>query len=133
MSKLAIVLAGGAARGAYEVGVVQYVLEELPATLGREIDVRILSGTSVGALHACGLAAFAHLGRTRARELVRIWSSLDVRELVRVDTRGIAEIGGRLLGRAPKAVPGSRGLLDPTGLERLVEREIPFQSIQDNL
>lgn len=133
MSRLAIVLAGGAARGAYEVGVVQYVLEEMPKTFKRDIDVSILCGTSVGALNACGLAAFAHLGRTRARELVRVWTTLDVRALLKVDTRGITDMGSRLLGRSPLSLHTSRGLLDPEGIERVVEREIPFDYIPKNL
>jgi NTE family protein len=109
------------------------VLEVLPKSLGREIDVHILCGTSVGALNACALAAFAHLGPKRVDELVRIWSTLDVQELVRVDTRGITDMGGRLLGRAARSNGGSRGLLDPTGIEKVVEREIPFPLIQKNL
>jgi NTE family protein len=131
--RLAIVLAGGAARGAYEVGVVQFVLEELPKVLGREIEVHILCGTSVGALNACALAAFAHLGTARAAKLKEIWTNLDVQELVKVDTRGIAELAARLLGRSPKPNKRGGGILDPTGIEQLIEREIPFSQIHENL
>lgn len=131
--RLAIVLAGGAARGAYEVGVVQFVLEDLPKVLGHEIDVDILCGTSVGALNACALAAYAHLGPARAARLKKIWSGLDVQQLVRVDTRGIAELVSRLLGRSAKPSQGGGGIIDPSGIERLVEREIPFPRIRENL
>src|SRR5258708_26209850 len=95
--RLAIVLAGGAARGAYEVGVLQFVLQDLPKVVGHEIDVHILCGTSVGALNACALAAYAHLGPARAKRLQEIWSGLDVQELVRVDTRGMTHLVARLL------------------------------------
>ncbi|KYF71374.1 hypothetical protein BE17_02140, partial [Sorangium cellulosum] len=54
--KIALVLAGGAARGAYEVGVVQHILEEVSRDLGREVPLDILCGTSVGAINVCGLA-----------------------------------------------------------------------------
>ncbi|HEY6459251.1 MAG TPA: hypothetical protein VIY73_03840, partial [Polyangiaceae bacterium] len=40
--RVALVLAGGAARGAYEVGVVQYVLEEIPRDIGCEVPLDIL-------------------------------------------------------------------------------------------
>ncbi|HEX7672466.1 MAG TPA: hypothetical protein VF395_22890, partial [Polyangiaceae bacterium] len=40
--KVALVLAGGGARGAYEVGAVRYILEELPKELGRDVDIDIL-------------------------------------------------------------------------------------------
>lgn len=132
--RFAVVLAGGAARGAYEVGVVRYVLEELPRSLGRPVHIAVLCGTSVGALNACGMAAFADLSPSRrAGRLASVWSELDVRELVKPDTSGIFGMGARLLGRGRAPKHGEGGFLDPAGLERLVEREIPFARIGDNL
>ena len=134
--RTAFVLAGGAARGAYEVGVVQHVIEHVARDLGHDIRLDVLCGTSVGALNACGLAAFAHLGRAGVSKVVDIWTSLRIGELVRPDTRGILNMGARLLGRsAPgESVPAREGgLLDPAGLERLIERSVPFESIQRNL
>ena len=49
MKRVALVLAGGAARGAYEVGVVQYLLEDVAAALGRDVPLDILCGTGGGA------------------------------------------------------------------------------------
>lgn len=134
--RTALVLAGGAARGAYEVGVVQHVLTQVAKDLGRDVKLDILSGTSVGAINACGLAAFADLGRTRASRLVDVWTRLDVTELTRPDVRGVLQMGARLLGRGPSddAVPAREGgLLAPEGLERLIERTLPFQRIEGNL
>lgn len=134
MGRLAIVLAGGSARGAYEVGVVQYLLEDLPKRLGEDIRIDILCGTSVGALNACALAAFADLGVARAAKLKDIWTSLDVQKLVQVDTRGITALVSRLLGRnPPTSMRRSGGIMDPTGIEDLVAREIPFDRIRPNL
>ncbi len=134
-NRTALVLAGGAARGAYEVGVVEYVLTEVAKSLGRDVDLDILSGTSVGALNACGLAAFADLGRTRASRIVDIWTKLDVTELVRPDVRGVLQMGARLLGRgASDAVPAREGgLIAPEGLERLISRNVPFSRIERNI
>ena len=134
--RTALVLAGGAARGAYEVGVIQHVLTEVAKDLGRDVDIDILSGTSVGALNACGLAAFADLGRTRASRLVDVWTNLDVTELVRPDVRGVLQMGARLLGRgSPDDVVPARegGLLAPEGLERLIAPTVPFDRIAGNL
>jgi len=130
--RTALVLAGGAARGAYEVGVVEYVLTEVAKTLGRDVGLDILSGTSVGALNACGLAAFADLGRTRASRLVDVWTQLDVTELVRPDVRGVLQMGARLLGRGSNdAVPAREGgLIAPEGLERLITHNVPLQSTE---
>jgi NTE family protein len=114
--------------------VVRYVLEELPRTLGRPVHFHVLCGTSVGALNACGLAAFADETPTRrAGRLVDVWSALDVRDLVKADTSGILGMGARLLGRGSRLKHGEGGFLDPHGLERLVEGAIPFARIQGNL
>jgi len=133
--RLALVLAGGAARGAYEVGVVQYVAEEVARELGRPVPFDIICGTSVGALNACGLAAFADEGAGAIKRLLDVWASLDLESLVRPDVRGVLGMGARLLGRAdPIEVPVREGgLLDPDGLERLIGLKIPFSRIPDNL
>src|SRR5690606_23764919 len=55
--RTALVLGGGGARGAYEAGVIAYLREELEPALGHPIPLQILSGTSVGAMNACHLAA----------------------------------------------------------------------------
>jgi predicted acylesterase/phospholipase RssA len=65
--KCALVFSGGGARGAYEAGVIHYLLDELPKRLGHPISFDILCGTSVGAIHACFLAATAELGYHDAR------------------------------------------------------------------
>src|SRR5277367_1026167 len=108
VDRTALVLAGGAARGAYEVGVVQHVLEEVARDLGHPVHLDVISGTSVGALNACGLAAFADLTpQARMERVVDVWTKLDVNDLVRPDVRGIMAMGARLLGRSspPPEVP----------------------------
>lgn len=134
MQRTALVLAGGAARGAYEVGVVQHVLEQVSKDIGRDVRFDILSGTSVGALNACGMAAFADLGPARMGRVVDVWTSLDIVELVRLDARGLFEMTTRLLRRSPVAVADRvGGFIDPTGLEELVHRTIPFERIEANI
>src|SRR5260370_19982712 len=83
--KVALVLAGGAARGAYEVGVVQHILEDVAKDLGRDPRLDILCRTSVGALNTCGLAAFADFPRARAHRLVDVWTKLTIDRLLRLD------------------------------------------------
>lgn len=132
--RTALVLAGGAARGAYEVGVVQHVLEQVSKDIGRDVKFDILSGTSVGALNACGMAAFADLGPARMGRVVDVWTSLDIVDLVRLDSRGLFEMTTRLLRRTP-ALSSEKvgGFIDPTGLEDLVHRTIPFERIDANI
>lgn len=136
LAPVALVLAGGAARGAYEVGVVQHLIEDVSKELGCDVPLDILCGTSVGALNACALAAFAEAPRERAARLVDVWTRLRVEELVQPDLRGLLSMGRRWVRGDRDAGPSSPregGLVDPQGLERLIEREIPFAAIDDNL
>lgn len=128
---MGLVLAGGAARGAYEVGVVQHLLEEVAKDLGRDIPLDVLSGTSVGAINVCGLAAFADDPRGRARRLVDQWQRLQVDDVVRPQARGLLTLGRSLFGgTVPKR---GWGLLDPAGLERFVGRALPVHRIEEHL
>jgi len=135
-SRVALVLAGGAARGAYEVGVVQHILEEVSATLGRDVPIDILCGTSVGALNACFLAAHADQPRDRASALSRTWQSLRMADVIHPDPRALFDFMRGLVGKPLPIDPHATrrgGILDPAGLERLVDRVIAFERIPEQL
>lgn len=135
--RVALVLAGGAARGAYEVGVVQHILEELPKDLGRNPPIDIFCGTSVGAINGCALAAMADNPRMRARRLVAHWRSLHLEDVVRLNRGHITKFLRTAIGESPlqSAVTDERygGLIDPSGLDRVIENAIPFPRIQEHL
>jgi NTE family protein len=133
--KVALVLAGGAARGAYEVGVVEHIVEHVARDLDRDVPLDILCGTSVGALNACGIAAYADEPRARARRLVDVWSSLRIPELIRLDARGLLTLGQDLIRTSAERPLPARpsGLLDSTGLERLLADHVPFERIGEHL
>lgn len=139
--KRAIVLAGGGARGAYEAGVLSYILEEVPKRLGKPVDIDIVCGTSVGAIHAAFLAATADVETGRAKALKQIWENLRVDEIFQFNTRDILRIPSRLFGLrrvARQLNEGQRpdrlyGLLDTRPLERLVLDSIPWRGIRRNL
>lgn len=70
----ALVLSGGGARGAYEIGVLRALLEGAsPATGGWPPDLRIFTGTSVGAYNAAFLAQQPSVGLEAVDLLERIW------------------------------------------------------------
>lgn len=126
-----MVLAGGAARGAYEVGVVQHVLEEVSKDIGADVPLDILCGTSIGALNACALAAFAAEPVKRGARLAEIWKELRIDDLIKVDLRGLLSLGSTWFrGRLPAR---EGGLVDPAGLESLITSVIPFRTIEENL
>ena len=133
-AKVALVLAGGAARGAYEVGVVKHVVEEVSKSLGYDVPLDILCGTSVGAINACTLAALADRPKHRATHLVDVWTKLSVEELVKPDVRGMLALGARWMRGGGTVLPEhAGGVVDPAALERLIERSIPFGAIGGHL
>ncbi len=130
--RVALVLAGGAARGAYEVGVVDYVLNEVAKDVG-PVKFDILCGTSVGALNACALAAFADQQVAAMPKLIDVWGKLDVSQLISLDLRGFLGITKGWLAKK-SAVPLSEGgLIDPTALEHLIAGSVPFERIGRNI
>jgi NTE family protein len=134
--KIALVLAGGAARGAYEVGVVQHILEDVARDLGRDPPLDILCGTSVGALNTCGLAAFADYPRARARRLVDVWSHLTIDRVLSIDRAELFALARSIIGRPPHIAPDAQhgvGLVDPAAIERLITDAVPFARIQMHL
>lgn len=135
--RVALVLAGGAARGAYEVGVVQHIVEEVAKDLGRDVPIDIICGTSVGAINGCGLAAFADAPRSRARRLVAQWQSLRMDDVVRIRPLHLAQFVRSLVAPSPLAheVKEDRygGLIEPTGMEDIIRNAIPFERINEHL
>src|SRR5581483_3848419 len=132
----ALVLAGGGARGAYEVGVLRYVLEELPKRLGRDTPIRILCGTSVGAINACLLAAYADQPRMRARLLMDRWRALQVEHILKPDPLELVTLMRELIGVPPKPILGKEprgGLIDPVGIRQVLTDSIPFNRIDEHV
>ena len=139
----ALVLSGGGARGAYEAGVLLYLLEELPQRLGRPPRIDIVTGSSVGAIHACYLAATAHRPHRSGERLTRIWRRLSLASLATLRARELARTPVRVLvGLAPQAfrrrsdrpLPDRiHGLFETGPLEALVRRSVDWRRIGKNL
>ncbi len=136
----ALVFSGGGARGAYEAGVVRYVLEEMPKRLGRPVHFDILCGTSVGAIHACYLAATADEEQGRGQNLVNFWTSMRIEEVLPVSGRDLWALPRRVLGmrrvaeamREGAAPERLYGLLNTQSLEKVVFDAIPWRNIRSN-
>jgi NTE family protein len=124
---VALVLAGGGARGAYEIGALSVLL---PALERRGERVEVIVGTSVGAINSAFLAATAGEGVARSLEQAReLWSELTWDEVLRplLSPAELAKLGTFLL-------PGGRvwGFLDPAPLARKLE-ELRLQRIRANV
>jgi NTE family protein len=131
--KVALVLAGGGARGSYEIGVLS---ELLPVLEERGERPDIVVGTSVGALNATFLAATAD---RPANEVIeqgnRIWEEVSFDDVLR-PLVGAEEIAHALRSLADLVgVPGVRSwsLLDPEPLGETLKHAIPFARIRRNV
>jgi NTE family protein len=134
--RYALVLAGGAARGAYEVGVVLHLLEEVARDLGHEVPLDILCGTSVGALNACMLAGFADRPRERGVLLQEQWRRLRIEEVIHPDRSALFEVVRGLFGAAPRPIGDEErrgGILHPAAIERIVRTSVPWGAIPAHL
>ncbi len=130
--RVALVLPGGGARGAFQVGVLKAIAELLPKTARNPFSV--LSGTSAGAINAIVLASKAQRFRRAVAELEHVWGNFRCHQVYRTDHPTMLKsslhwmtsivLGGFLVG-APKS------LLDNSPLRALLSRNVRFPRIQD--
>ena len=97
--KTALFLAGGGARAAYQVGVLQAVFSLLsehgwPA---RQNPFEIICGTSAGAINATAFACRADNFEESVTHLLHIWRELEVEQVYRADSIGVLRSGARWL------------------------------------
>lgn len=131
---MGLVLPGGGARGAYQVG----VLDGIASLYGPDdpVPFKVICGTSAGAMNAAYLAA-SMSGFYRAMTHLRdTWSQLGVND---VYYAGYGKIVGVVMRWLWSFVSGGlgetnpRSLLDNAPLRRLLARNIDFVAIQDNI
>ena len=126
----ALVLSGGGARGAYQVGVLKAIAEWLPADAPCPFEV--LVGTSAGALNAAAIGARAHSLREAVESLEEVWSNFRVEQVMQASSLTMLRSGLHwmvsLLSAGWIAKP-PRSLFDTTPLHRLLARVVPLERI----
>lgn len=130
--QIGLVLSGGGARGAYEVGVLRYLRD----ALGFDTNFDVITGTSVGAINGSYLAATCERPRAQVRMLQRVWLELGVDQVYQFGWRQLRELPRVLFGRdLPKVPHGAHvgGLIDTSFLEELVRSRVPWRGISENL
>lgn len=129
--KTALVLPGGGARGAFQVGVLKALAELLPPRAPNPFP--ILSGTSAGAVNSVVLASKARRFCLAVAELERVWGNFRCEHVFRTDSLTMlksslhwltAIVSGGLIAGTP------RSLLDNAPLRALLSRNVRFPRIQ---
>ncbi|KVA18542.1 patatin-like phospholipase family protein [Burkholderia ubonensis] len=136
--RLALVLMGGGARAAYQVGVLKALAEIALAAdpQRRTLPFGVVCGSSAGAINATSIASHADDFSHGVRRLLEFWEHLRADYVYRTDWLGIAAAGARWLaamsfGWAARRSP--RGLLDNAPLAHLLQRELSFHRIEQML
>jgi NTE family protein len=126
----ALVLTGGGARAAYQVGVLKAVRELLPDPGSNPFP--IVCGTSAGAINAAVIATRAEDFSAGVDGLLDVWQNIHAHHVYRADPAGIAKtaaswLGALILGWVIHRAP--RSLLDNAPLRRLLERHVDLAKI----
>jgi NTE family protein len=124
---IGLVLSGGGARGAYEVGVLRYIAQHFPGLLER---VQVIAGSSVGAVNTAYLASRG-LDPKAVEDLVALWTNLELDRLVTFSSLSAVRMLGagalRLLRGGTKSPV--TGLIDADGLWQIVAKETDWDAI----
>jgi NTE family protein len=127
-----LVLTGGGARAAYQVGVVKAVRDLLGNPVKNPFP--IVCGTSAGAINAATLAVFADNFSRGVANLLEVWENMHCQQIYRTDAWHIMRTGARWL--AAMALVSRRNpvsLLDNAPLRDMLERNLDFSKIQTHI
>jgi NTE family protein len=133
-SKNALVLTGGGARAAYQVGVLSAIAKFIPRNHG--IPFPILCGTSAGAINTTALGCYASCFNLGVKKLEWIWKNLNTAKIYHNDTRGVfGHIGKGMLAsfQADYANKSPRSLLNNSPLRSLLNSVMNFKRIDNNI
>ncbi len=127
-----LILSGGGARAAYQVGVLRAISETFPPGCHNPFD--IICGTSAGGLNAAGLATHAGCLADGVAMLENVWGEFRTHQVYRTDWPGVLARAFRWLwtiafGRLRRDLPVS--LLDNSPLRQLLERHLSLERVQE--
>jgi NTE family protein len=126
-----LVLTGGGARAAYQVGVLKGIAAILPRTVYNPFP--IICGTSAGAINALSIAARAGPFRLRTSKLEAIWRNLRASDVYRTDALAVAtnffHMAASLL-HSGYGIGRPISLLDNTPLREMLENYVKFDYLE---
>jgi NTE family protein len=127
-----LVLTGGGARAAYQVGVVKAVRDILGNPVANPFP--ILCGTSAGAINAATLAVSADNFSRGVANLLEVWENMRCEHIYRTDAWSIAKSGAQwLLAMMLISRKNPVSLLDNAPLREMLARNLDFKRIQDHI
>ena len=128
-----LVLPGGGARAAYQVGVLRAIADLLPKSPN---PFPIIVGTSAGAVAATVLATEAFRWHKAVDALEHVWANFHVDQVFRADALRMLRSGlhwGLSLMSGGLLLPPPRALFDNTPLRELLERSIQWDHLRTSV
>lgn len=134
-----LILTGGGARAAYQVGVLKAVARirrDCRAPYGNPFPV--IAGTSAGAINAAALACHADHFDLAVAGLAQVWSNFTAEQVYRADSIGVMRTGagwltlwslGWVIARWRRLRP--RSLLDNSPLAELLQRMVHLDRLHE--
>lgn len=134
--KMALVLSGGGARGAYQVGVIQALSSHFDDWKIKN-PFPIYTGVSAGAINTSFMASHADDFSNGAKQLVDLWSQITSEQVFRTDALSLGKIGFQWarelsFGSITGSTPG-KALLDTSPLRTLIEERLQLHKISRNI
>jgi NTE family protein len=129
----ALVLTGGGARAAYQVGVLQ-ALAEISNRV--ESPFKVITGVSAGAINGAYIASRADRFQEAAKGLLDLWNNLESEKIYRTDPAAVATLGTRWLrtlglgGLIPQK-KRANFLLSTGPLRELMTRELKLERLPE--
>jgi NTE family protein len=121
---LGLVLTGGGARGAYQVGVLRWIARNYPG-----LNFPIITGVSAGAVNAAKLASHHGTLLQSTDELASLWASLTTEQVFDVEAvglgRNVVRWGAQLVSGGRISGPEVRSLLDTGPLHDYLLETVP--------
>ncbi|OHU88214.1 MULTISPECIES: patatin-like phospholipase family protein [Pseudoalteromonas] len=132
--KVALLLTGGGARAAYQVGVLKALALSMPRTA--PLPFQIINGTSAGAINSAALACYASCMHLAVRKIEWVWKSFHSHMVYRSDFLGAF---GYLIANAMRSFQSSHlnhppaSLLDNSPLRSLLSEVLDLSRIERNI
>lgn len=127
-----VVLTGGGARAAYQVGVLKGISDIFPDW---SHPFRVIVGTSAGAINAVALAGGGGVFRHNITRLETIWSELTIDQIYKANSydilRNMTDIARRMISGAYHESP--MALLNNSPLKALLKREVDFEKVRASI
>lgn len=128
-----LVLTGGGARAAYQVGALLALREQL----GARFCFDILAGASAGAINSATLASYADDFDAGLARLRQTWSALTPDRVYRTDAGSLLTLGTRWMRQLSTGgmfgSPSANALLDTAPLAALLRELLPVERIPEHI